>query len=34
MNGTAYRFSLAFNPGVMNRQNSQSSTGDERNNPP
>ena len=34
MNGMAYRFSLRLRPGVMNRQNSHSSTGAARNSPP
>src|SRR5664280_908258 len=34
MKGIAYFFSLGFNPGVMNRQSSQRSTGEARNSPP
>ena len=33
MKGMAYRFSLRFRPGVMNRHSSHSSTGEARNSP-
>ena len=34
MKGMAYFFSLRLRPGVTNRQNSHSSTGEARNSPP
>ena len=34
MKGMAYLFSFRLSPGVMNRQNSHSSTGEARTSPP